>query len=82
MKRTQKRQFDVREGDVWVFLTNYGGIGRNITGIDSAECGRTRRIYYLPWGEPYEKSCLLTTFRRWWRGAYLEFATDWNDRAI
>jgi len=55
-------------GDVWVYRTNTGGISRTITHIDG------ERVYYRGYGDPYEQSCLLSTFRRWWRGASLDYA--------
>ena len=80
MREKEKRKFDIRAGDEWVRYTNDGGISRTITGIDDDDCKR-RRVYYRSYGCPYETSCLLTTFRRWWKAASLEFATDWNNRA-
>lgn len=74
-RKKRARVFDIRIGDEWVFYTNMGGISRTITDIDD------KRIYYRPWGEPYEQSCLRATFRRWWHGAELSFATDWTNRS-
>lgn len=74
-RKKRARVFDIRVGDEWVFLTNTGGISRTITDMDD------ERIYYKPYGSPYEESCLRATFRRWWHGASLEFATDWTNRS-
>jgi hypothetical protein len=69
-----RRPFDIRVGDEWVFYTNTGGLSRTITSIDSEYIG------YTECGSYVGKSCLKSTFRRWWRGARLEFATDWQGR--
>ena len=71
--------FDIRVGDVWVFQTNWSGIQRTITGLDDPAI-KGARIYYRGFGEYIESSCLRSTFRRWWRCAGLDSATDWEGR--
>jgi hypothetical protein len=78
-RKRSKRVFDVRVGDVWVFLTNTTTLSREIVGIDDPSCRRPY-IYYRTYGSPYEQACLFSTFRRWWRGARLEFCTEGEDR--
>ena len=68
--RQKKFKFDVRTGDVWVLLTNTGGISREVTGVDDTN------VYYRPYGSPYEQECKRATFRRWCRGAGLEYRLE------
>jgi hypothetical protein len=75
MTRNTERPFDIRIGDEYVFHTNTGGISRTIAAVEKDWIG------YHSYGESCTRWCRRTTFRRWWRGASLEFATDWTDRA-
>lgn len=75
-RRERLGVFDIRVGDQWGYISNNGNITRTITDVDD------ERIYYRPYGSPYEQSCLRSTFRRWWKGAVLEFATDWEGREV
>jgi hypothetical protein len=65
---------DVRVGDHWGFLTNTGTIVRIVTEVG------TYRIGYRELATGKNRVCLKATFRRWVRGARLEFAKDWNNR--
>lgn len=57
---------DIREGDYWVFTTNIGNIPREITLI-----GTQDMAYINASGE--ERVCKISTFKRWARGAELEY---------
>ena len=58
--------FDIRVGDTWVFYSNNGGIPRTIESI-----AIRLMMYRNAAGE--SRVCLISTFRRWWKGATLEF---------
>lgn len=68
------KKMDIREGDVWGFCTNTGTILRTIKSVGS------KRIGYEEFFSGRFRVCLKSTFRRWWKGASLESATDWKDR--
>ena len=70
--RRSHKPIIVRRGDWWVFTTNYGCITRKVR---SVSCGVVSYI-----GHAGFQQCLLSTFRRWARGASLESAEDWNGR--
>jgi len=78
MARSRRQGFCIREGDTWLFQSNDSVMVRKIVGIEGPEI-RNRRVYYTDYGGTFH-SCLLTTFRRWWRGAEIDFATDWSGR--
>lgn len=65
------KSFDIREGDEWVFATNGGSIARRVMTVGARYVGYRCGV---------DRVCLLATFRRWARGASLEFATDWSGR--
>jgi hypothetical protein len=69
------RTFDIRVGDKWMFHANTGTILRTITLIGS------KLISYRD-DRGIERVCRISTFRRWWRGAELFFATDWEGRGV
>jgi len=70
----KRRAIEVRIGDEWAFLTNYGFIVRKVTDVGDG------RVWYRSFGDPYEKECLAATFQRWVKRAELHFATDWTGR--
>lgn len=66
------RVFDVRAGDQWAFTTNNGEILRDIRYVGREEVGYTcNGVRHV---------CLRSTFKRWWRGASLFYADDWEGR--
>jgi hypothetical protein len=67
------RPFDIRVGDRWEFRSNNGTLMRTITDIGS-------RLMAYRDAAGNKRVCLISTFRRWWRVASLEFATDWDGR--
>jgi len=73
MERKRHKPIIVRRGDWWVFTTNNGNISRTVRSVSSAGV-----VSYE--GHAGFKQCLLSTFRRWARGASLESAEDWTGR--
>lgn len=72
--------FDVRVGDRWANYGNSGTTERRIVKVDDVEkWGPHARIYYRDFGG-HHTYCLRSTFRRWWRTAFLDFALDWEGR--
>lgn len=72
--KTKKRVFDVREGDIWEFIGNYGTMPRHVMKVGNK---------YISYRGPNiigEHAVLKSTFKRWWNGAGLVFATDWTGR--
>lgn len=61
-------------GDEWAFLTNSGYLTRRVTAIEDG------KVFYRGPGEIRDRECSIATFRRWAKGAGLDFATDWNGR--
>lgn len=74
VRKPHAGEMDVREGDQWSFLTNTGYLVRNIVSVGDKYIG------YREPGSLQTRACLKTTFRRWWRGATLTYATDWTGR--
>nr|BDD46284.1 hypothetical protein 5 [Gammaproteobacteria bacterium] len=57
---------DIKEDDYWVFTTNQGNIPRLVTLVGS------KYVSYRN-AAGHERVCLISTFKRWAKGAELEY---------
>ena len=61
---------DPKCGDMWIFTSNYGEIVRHVKSVV-----RNGTVSYTNNGRFYQ--CSMATWRRWARGAELEFREKW-----